>query len=363
MEVDKVFRKYQTENGNLIEYIQQIISQKQSLGDWDLGINGQSDNLVAILMYEYASSIEKLTRGKYTAKQVIDKLSDQMGKFRIGDYRLGKDDNITYDGKSVTSDEYKQQCRIDFKFGAHAIEYLDEDGKSKTAVALFDDKQVASINGNQYTLSGIDLQDLSDIRHTVFHEWTHIMERCIVKASQLSREDIIFKNGDSTYINAMLSPDLSKQEYEDYVSNIDELFDRDEEVIFGGISTIELNNRKNPNRRIMHNQISEGATEFIARKVMETIGEKVKHPDRYAEQVKIIGDIFSAKGLPEMITQYFTEPHKIIRCLESKSIKGKDMLHYISDYINSRQISKLFNKIRKNIQIKQEEKDGPDLND
>ena len=56
---------------------------------------------------------------------------------------------------------------------------------------LFDDSQVATINGEQQTLSGIDLQDLSDIRHTVFHEWTHIMERCVVKASQLSKEDII----------------------------------------------------------------------------------------------------------------------------------------------------------------------------
>lgn len=346
MEVDKIFNKYKTENGDLIEYIQQILNEKQNAGDWNLGINVQSDNLLSMLMYEYSSSIEKLTDGKFTAKQVIDKLSNQMGRFRIGDFKVGEDDSITYDGKSVTSEAYKKQCRIDTKFGAHSIEYKDDEGKSKTAVVLFDDSQVATINGEQQTLSGIDLQDLSDIRHTAFHEWTHIMERCVVKASQLSREDIIHRNGKSTYINSMLSPDLLKQEYEDYVYNIDDLLASDTEVPFGGISTIELNDSKSPNRRIMHNQISEGATEFVARKVMETIGEKVKHPDRYAEQVRIVGDIFIGNGLADSLTSYFTEPHKIIRALENKRYKDKDMLHYISDYINAPHIFRIFNRIK-----------------
>lgn len=98
----------------------------------------------------------------------------------------------------------------------------------------------------------------------------------------------------------------------------------------------------------MHNQISEGATEYIARKVMETIGEKVEHPDRYAKQVEIIGDIFEARGLPESLTTYFTEPHKLIKGLEKQTVKNKDMLHYISDYINSSHISKLFNHCKIN---------------
>ena len=47
----------------------------------DLGVSGKSDKLVFMLMYEYASSIEKLTKGNFTAIQVIDKLESQMGKF------------------------------------------------------------------------------------------------------------------------------------------------------------------------------------------------------------------------------------------------------------------------------------------
>ncbi len=342
MEVDKIFDKYENENSDLIEYIQKVIEEKQKAGDWDTGIKGQSDKLISVLMYEYASSIEKLTEGKYPAKQVIDKLHDQMGKFRIGDFKLGDDDDITYDDESVTSDEYKKNCRIDKKFGAHAIVYEDAQGESKTAVVLFDNTQVDTIDGEQVTLSGINLQDLSDIRHTVFHEWTHIMERCMIKASQLSKDDIIFTNGKSTYINSMLSPKLSRQEFDKYISSVDDLLASDVEILFGGISTIEL--KKHKEKRIMHNQISEGATEYIARLVMETVGDKVKHPERYADKVQIIESIFTKNGLSEMLTTYFTEPHKIIKSLESKRVKNKDMLHYISEYVDSSRTSKLFNK-------------------
>ena len=346
MDIDKIFDIYQKENSDLTEYIEKIVDERKEAGDWDLGIGGQSSNLLPMLMYEYASSIEKLTNGKLTAKYVVDKLSSQMGKFRIGDFKLGEDDNITYDNISVTSDEYKKRYRINKKFGAHAIEYNDEQGKNKTLVVLFDNRQVAFLNGTQQSLSGIDLQDLSDIRHTVFHEWTHIMEKCMIKASQLSKEDIIFKDGESIFINSYVSPILSNQEYKDYVSNVDNLLASDEEIPFEGIYTIELNDNKSPNKRIMHNQISEGATEFIARKVLETIGEKVKDPKRYAEQVRIVGDIFKRNGLADMITKYFTEPNKIIRTLESKRVQNKDMLHYISDYINSSHISRIFNRFK-----------------
>lgn len=329
---------------NLIKYIQKTINEKNYTGDWDLGID-KSDVLLSMLMYEYSLSIKKLTGEKITAEQVIDKLADQMGKFRLGDFKTGKDDNITYDGISVTTEEYKKKCRIAAKFGAHSIEYKDNEGKSKIAVAVFNDRQVADIDGKKQKLSGIDLLDIADVRHTVFHEWTHIMERCMVKTSQLSREDIIFEDENSTFINSAIGPNLSIQEYKDYVSNVDKLLASDTEIPFGGISTIELGD----DHRIMHNQISEGATEFIARKVMETIGETVKHPERYAEQTKIVGDIFTANGLESMIATYFTESHKIIRNLENKRVQNKsedkDMLHFLSDYINAPRISKIFNKI------------------
>ena len=162
------------------------------------------------------------------------------------------------------------------------------------------------------------------------------MEKCMVKASALDKRDIVLKDGYSIYINALLSSDLSMQEYGQYVSSVDELLKTDELVTFGGISTIELNYKKSPNRRIMHNQISEGATELISRMVMEELGLEVNHPDRYAEEVKIIGDLFSSIGNKYSITTYITESYKIIRLLEQYRLRGKNLLHYISDFINSK---------------------------
>lgn len=85
----------------------------------------------------------------------------------------------------------------------------------------------------------------------------------------------------------------------------------------------------------MHNQISEGSTEFIARKIMEVVGDEVRHPDRYAEQVKLIGRVFDALGLSNAISTYLTEPRKIVKILEEKDIEGKDALHYMSETVNS----------------------------
>lgn len=333
MDIDELLKNYQEkDNKGLIEYIKGIVEDKSQKDQWDKGINGQSDNLTTMLLYEYSTAIEQLTNGKLTAEQVIDKLSTQMGKLRFGDFKKSIDDEVSYDKKSVTSDDYKKECRIDTHFGAHAPTYIDKSGRMKTAIVLFDDRQ--EFNGIR--LSGIDLSDLSDIRGTIFHEWTHVMEKQIVRASDVKKEDIIHKNGDSTYINAMVNIDWSMQEFENYISNIDNIIENNQEITFGGISTIEINNRKDPNKRIMHNQISEGATEFIARKVMETLGENVKHPDRYSQQVQLINKVFNSLGLDNAVSIYFTEPQKIVSTLEEKNIEGKDALHYMSEAINSK---------------------------
>ncbi|MBP3255819.1 MAG: hypothetical protein J6M60_04965 [Clostridia bacterium] len=342
--IDDVLKNYKR-NGNreLLKYINNVVEEKNNDGEWDKGIDKDSENLTTVLMYEYATSIEKLTEGGVSAKDVVLKLENQMGKLCFGDFRQGIDDVVEYDGLAVTSDEYKKQCRINREFGAHAITYKDSNNEDKQAIVLFDDSQKLIVDGSEYDLSGIDIKNLSDIRETVFHEWTHIMERCMIKASKLNKDDIIFKNGNSVYINAGISPELQKQEYEKFVENVDKILKSDAYVTFQGLSTIELNYKKNPNNRIMHNQISEGATQFIARKVMETIGKKIEEPSRYAKQTKIIGDIFEGRGLAETITTYFTQPNKLIKEFENEKVRKKDMLHYISEYIEFGSILRLLN--------------------
>ena len=124
---------------HLLKYIQEVVQVQNQIGKWDNGPK-ENNNLTEILIYEYATSLEKITKGKITSKLVIDKLAKQLGTLRYGDFQKGIDDNITYDNYSVTSITYKQNFRIKSKFGAHTIDYLDNN-QEKSAIVLFDNKQ------------------------------------------------------------------------------------------------------------------------------------------------------------------------------------------------------------------------------
>lgn len=333
MDIKDIVEKYKAEDPRLFEYIGRLVDEKAQEGKWDKGIDDESEDLTQMLIYEYATSLEKITKGKVSAKFVVDKLSSQMGKMRYGEYKKGLDEDVTYDNVPVTSKEYTEMCRVKSNFGAHAPTYI-EDGREKCAIVLFDNSQQYDYNGKPVTLTGIDLSNLSDVRGTAFHEWSHIMEKCFIKASDLKKEDIIYKEGDSTYINACLSPDLTMEEYKDYIANVDNLLQSDEEVMFGGISTIEINERKSPNRRIMHNQISEGATELLSRLVMKEVGDEVIDPTRYEDKVKFIEKVFKSQGIDEAVATYVTDSRALTRELEDKKINGQSLLHYSSRHLD-----------------------------
>lgn len=333
MNIVNVLNEYKTNDTiGLFEKIQNIITCKE--GKWDTGLPGQNQELTAMLLYEYATSIEKISKGKLSAEFVIDKLAQNMGTFRFGDFKSGQDDNILYDNQPVTSEEYKKYCRINSNFGAHQVEY-EENGKRKYSVALYDDKQqYTTSDGVTHLLSGIRLDDINDIRHTVFHEWTHVMEKNIFRGNELRKEDLILQEGDSTYINVNLGPDLTMEGYKKFIENVDSYLQSDREIVFSGYSTIEINERKSPNKRIMHNIISEGATELISRMVLENLGIEVKDKSRYAEQTDFARQIFESLGIDNAILQYFTASNNIIKYIEGKEIDGKSALHYASNYFS-----------------------------
>ena len=109
---------------------------------------------------------------------------------------------------------------------------IEENGEKFYSTALYDGKQLyKASDGKTYELTGGDLSNLDDIRQTLFHEWTHVMEKCLVKASELSKKDIITKRGNSTYINASLSPDLNMEEYLSFIENVDKLLESDKEAV------------------------------------------------------------------------------------------------------------------------------------
>lgn len=326
MDIKSIVNSYRDKDDrDLIDKIARIV--KAQNGRWDTGMGETTKDLTTMLLYEYSTALESLSGGKLSAEFVIRKLTENMGTFRYGDFRRKEDDHIMYDNVSVTSDEYRMLTRVNGEFGAHQVDYKDEMGRPKFSVVLFDDKQkFKTRDGRRFILHGIDLSDLNGIRHTVFHEWTHIMEKSFVKAVTLKKEDIILEDGDSIYINACLSADLEMSDYKKFIASVDDILESNSDVLFGGISTIEINEKKSPTRRIMHNQISEGATEYIALAVMDELGFEVKDRERYKDRREIVDKVFTSIGTKQAITDYMKNSNKIISMLEGRRFAGRPLL-------------------------------------
>lgn len=314
IEVENRIKMYATdidENDKMkrskIEIIKELIETK----DWDKTIQNEEDildsNLLAMLLYEYSTSIEKITKGKMKYTDVLNKLGNLLGKFRLGDWKEEKGDSIAkYDGNPVTSEEFKRKHRNEF--GAQTIRYIDENGKLKNAIVLYDGK-----NGN-----GIDLRNLNDIRHTTFHEWTHVLE--LYKVEEKNEEEVVlngrsFKNNEKFENGEVWGAGLVTREF--------------------GENSIKWNN----GNRIMHNQITEGFVELIARKVIAVILEKENINDvvdctRYLPHTKVAQDVMNALGEEEVIYDFLSNASKLVNILEGFQIEDKDALHYMSDFIN-----------------------------
>lgn len=342
-EVKAQIAKYESlpDGKELLNYIRKVINEK---GDsWDHGTQNSSDNLLAMLLFEYATGINKITEGIINPKFVIDKLRDSLGTVRFGDFKKGLDDNITYgsvekNGEkkplSVTEEQYSINCRVKSNFGAHAPTYVDSTGNNKTALVLFEAGQNLP-DGTK--LSGIDLNKLNDIRHTIFHELTHTMEKNIVPRRELESKDIVFDQGEqgSIFLNYMESADYDGLDY--YIESIRKTLQSKDEVTFSGISTIEINNRKSKNR-IMRNQISEGATELISNLVMDANGFEIseENKDRYNVQREIIRRVFDHRGSGRSIADYLYDSHRLISYMESVKVRGgKDFLHYADEFVHA----------------------------
>lgn len=69
------------------------------------------------------------------------------------------------------------------------FDYIDENNQLKMAVIVYDRNEG----------EGINFKDINDIRHTFFHEWTHVMELEKIKTNQeteVSLNGRIFKNNE-----------------------------------------------------------------------------------------------------------------------------------------------------------------------
>lgn len=201
--VEELLATYQQTDTDRFDLVKKKIEQTN--GNWDTSINlisGDSKESVEIsqlLAYEYCLASERITNGKVSFESMLDKLFDGIHKFRIGNPVPGMDDECLY-GKSfddptaipVTSKLY----RMVMNAGAQHLEYF-KDGNFTGAVFIYEKGTIKAFaqdeNGNPVDMptDGIDFSDLSrgqslltNLRQTVFHEWTHNSEKETIEPTE-----------------------------------------------------------------------------------------------------------------------------------------------------------------------------------
>ena len=383
---------------------------EQTKGNWDTtidlvsGSSRDSVDISQLLAYEYCLASERITYGKVSFEDMLDKLFDGVKKFRIGNPVLGMDDECLY-GKGfddttaipVTSKLY----RIVMNAGAQHLDYF-KDGKFTGAVFIYERGTIKGFakdeNGNpvDMKIDGIDFNDLSkgqslltNLRQTAFHEWTHNAEKEIIDSTSptidyeyQSEDGKTYRNYEriNSYVTSENIGSIQEPQYiistqRDSQDNIKRYFqDRNGnlrplgEVKFGldikqlgteycfssGLTTREV--MPNGETR-MHNIITEGFVEETARAMIRAIDPQVRDIDeeKYPEYVEMAKKVIESRdvnlgenGQGKTYEDFLMHSSELKRDLESRTVvlddgSKVDGLHYISNYadrVQSRQTRK-----------------------
>ena len=383
---------------------------EQTKGNWDTTIDLVSDSsrdsvdISQLLAYEYCLASERITYGKVSFEDMLDKLFDGVKKFRIGNPVLGMDDECLY-GKGfddttaipVTSKLY----RIVMNAGAQHLDYF-KDGKFTGAVFIYERGTIKGFakdeNGNpvDMKIDGIDFSDLSkgqslltNLRQTAFHEWTHNAEKQVIDSTSptidyeyQSEDGKTYRNYEriNSYVTSENIGNFQEPQYiistqRDSQGNRKRYFQDKNgnlrplgEVKFGldikqlgteycfssGLTTREV--MPNGETR-MHNIITEGFVEETARAMIRAIDPQVRDIDeeKYPEYVEMAKKVIESRdvnlgenGQGKTYEDFLMHSSELKRDLESRTVvlddgSKVDGLHYISNYadrVQSRQTRK-----------------------
>ena len=392
--VNNLLNKYKSEYPEKFQIIEDRIKNAH---EWDGNIeliSGNSRQIVntsQLLAFEYCLGIERITNGEVKFENIATRLFSEVQKFKIGNPEKGKDDECLY-GSSfydktaipVTAKEY----RLVMNAGAQHLGYV-KGGKLTGAVFIYEKGEIKEIasdekgkNPEDKKTDGINFKNLREgqplldnLRQTIFHEWTHTMEKVIVKPSEQLEYEYIGKDGKTyrnyqkvkKYVTAEHIGDFNEPDYhyEDYIDKdgnnkrryyyeengqkkyIEETpFDFklqegefDEEIcISTGLETREANGDKK-----IHNIVTEGFVEKTARAIVMAIDEEAKIDEKkYPEYVGIASQVISSRDEQmgkegQTYADFLMQSSELKRDLESRTVQREDRtevdgLHYISDY-------------------------------
>lgn len=398
-EVERLLTVYQETDNKRFQMIKEKIEQTN--GNWDKHITlntgdiKEQVDISQLLAYEYCLATERITQGKVSFESMLEKLFDGVKKFRIGNPIPGRDDECLYgksiDDKSsipVTTKKYRMIMRA----GAQHLDYVS-DGEITSAVFIYEKGMIKGFakdelgNPINYPVDGINFTDLrrgqsllTNLRQTAFHEWTHNSEKEIIEPTETNMEYeyqsedgktyrnyskissyVTCKTGETlkepdyiygTYINEKgeetrgfhyVGPYGNKRGIDTIKFDLQEHQLEKETCISTGLSTLEvMDNGKTK----IHNIITEGFVEEIAREMIRAINPDVKDIDeqKYPEYVEIAKSVIESRdgslekeGQGQTYADFLMHSSTLKKDLESRTVvldNGSkiDGLHYLSNY-------------------------------
>mgnify|MGYP003366795678 FL=1 len=395
--VEELLAFYQETDSERYNLVKDKIEQTK--GNWDTtidlvsGSSRDSVDISQLLAYEYCLASERITYGKVSFEDMLDKLFDGVKKFRIGNPVLGMDDECLY-GKGfddttaipVTSKLY----RMVMNAGAQHLDYF-RDGSFTGAVFIYERGTIKGFakdeNGNpvDMKIDGIDFSDLSkgqslltNLRQTAFHEWTHNAEKQVIDSTSptidyeyQSEDGKTYRNYEriNSYVTSENIGNLQEPQYiistqrdsqgnrkryfQDKNGNLRPLSEVDfglekkqlgtEYCFSSGLTTREV--LPNGETR-MHNIITEGFVEETARAMIRAIDPQVRDIDeeKYPEYVEMAKRVIESRDVNlgeneqgQTYADFLMHSSELKRDLESRTVvlddgSKVDGLHYISNY-------------------------------
>lgn len=395
--VEELLAFYQETDSERYNLVKDKIEQTK--GNWDTtidlvsGSSRDSVDISQLLAYEYCLASERITYGKVSFEDMLDKLFDGVKKFKIGNPVLGMDDECLY-GKGfddttaipVTSKLY----RMVMNAGAQHLDYF-KDGKFTGAVFIYERGTIKGFakdeNGNpvDMKIDGIDFSDLSkgqslltNLRQTAFHEWTHNAEKQVIDSTSptidyeyQSEDGKTYRNYEriNSYVTSENIGNLQEPQYiistqrdsqgnrkryfQDKNGNLRPLSEVDfglekkqlgtEYCFSSGLTTREV--LPNGETR-MHNIITEGFVEETARAMIRAIDPQVRDIDeeKYPEYVEMAKRVIESRDVNlgeneqgQTYADFLMHSSELKRDLESRTVvlddgSKVDGLHYISNY-------------------------------
>ena len=364
-------------------------------GKWDEGISVKHEDgsieeipISLLLPYEYCLATERITQGEVTFEDMLDKLFNNVQRFRIGNPVAGIDDECLY-GQSLSDRTAipvtTKQYRIKMHAGAQSLSYC-KDGKLVDAAFIYEkttipDFAIDSETGESvaFKTDGIDFQELPEerslltcFRQTVFHEWTHSAEKELInhdegtsipyeydsvdgkkyinyetakqyvstagitiQEPQYYHEQFQKKNGDIGHRYYYIDSSGEKQDDLEFGVSVHPL--NENYCISTGMITLEV---KEDGTTEIHNQVDEGFVEAIARAMVLSIAPETRdmNEEIYYEHVEMAKRVFSSRDKSigksgKTYADFLMHSSRLKKDLEDKEIDGKaDGLHYIGDY-------------------------------